>query len=651
MWKLALTFAALAVLTLLSLAVSPAARARRQRILLLAACFALVAMVVGRFFVQPARSPVDISDFRPVEVSGDGDPYVGSTACVDCHPDQHASWRSSWHRTMTQVASIEAVIGNFDDVKTSAYGNEIQLFRDEDGQHWARMFDPEQPIHGDREQIERPIALTTGSHHMQVYWYATGMDRRLAQLPVVWLKETESWVPIHSIFIRPTQQKLGKTEARWNNTCIKCHTTQGRPRIEVASTPSVDSHVAEFGIACEACHGPGAKHVAFHRVVGDGDSAALTDEYEMAHPGRLDHRRASEVCGQCHGVWTSRDQSEANRQVAGGFTYRPGDVLSDTRHVFSSGQPDNDFVKRYLEKDPHFMQDRFWDDGMVRVSGREYNGLVRSPCFKRGTMSCMSCHELHPDAADSEWADDQLRPEAKSNTACIACHEQFSSEEQLTAHTHHEVSSTGSLCYNCHMPHTTYGLLKAIRSHEISSPTVQETLEVGRSNACNQCHIDRTLEWTATNLNSWYGMDPPANLPDVQERFSSTLVGALSGDAGQRALAAWSMGWTTAKEASRSDWTTPILAQLLNDPYHAVRFVARRSLRSNPAFADFEFDFLGDDAYRLARSGEVLEQWVESSTTRDPNPSLLISDSGQVLANEFRQLLESRDNRTVVLSE
>jgi hypothetical protein len=34
----------------------------------------------------------------------------------------------------------------------------------------------------------------------------------------------------------------------------------------------------------------------------------------------------------------------------------------------------------------------------------------------------------------------------------------------VTAHTHHASNSSGNECYNCHMPHTTYGVLSAIRS-------------------------------------------------------------------------------------------------------------------------------------------------------------------------------------------
>ena len=42
-----------------------------------------------------------------------------------------------------------------------------------------------------------------------------------------------------------------------------------------------------------------------------------------------------------------------------------------------------------------WLGDRFWPDGMVRVTGREYNGLLDTACYQRGKMSCLSCHSMH----------------------------------------------------------------------------------------------------------------------------------------------------------------------------------------------------------------------------------------------------------------
>ena len=102
------------------------------------------------------------------------------------------------------------------------------------------------------------------------------------------------------------------------------------------------------------------------------------------------------------------------------------------------------------------------------------------------------------------------------------------------------------------MPHTRYGLLKASRSHAIDSPSVASSVESGRPNACNACHLDRTLAWTARKLTEWYGA-PPVELNREQKTISATLLRLLKGDAGQRAITAWSMGWEAAHQASGKD--------------------------------------------------------------------------------------------------
>ena len=49
------------------------------------------------------------------------------------------------------------------------------------------------------------------------------------------------------------------------------------------------------------------------------------------------------------------------------------------------------------------------------------------------------------------------------NKACLNCHAEIA--DDIPGHTHHKPDSSGSDCNNCHMPHTVYGLLSAIRSH------------------------------------------------------------------------------------------------------------------------------------------------------------------------------------------
>jgi predicted CXXCH cytochrome family protein len=219
----------------------------------------------------------------------------------------------------------------------------------------------------------------------------------------------------------------------------------------------------------------------------------------------------------------------------------------------------------------------FYKDGTVRVGGREYNALLKSPCYERGSaerkLGCLSCHQMH-----GSEPDDQLGSEMGGNAACTQCHQQLAS--QVSEHSHHKPDSAGSLCYNCHMPHTSYALLKAIRSHRITSPNLEQSLNAQRPSACNLCHLDKSLAWTAKSLDSWYGQPQPTM--DENAELPAGAVLLLSGDAATRAIAAWHMGQPKLRAFQATAWLKPLLVRAQQDPYRAVAFIADRSLRSLP---------------------------------------------------------------------
>ena len=137
-----------------------------------------------------------------------------------------------------------------------------------------------------------------------------------------------------------------------------------------------------------------------NRKLGKDPQAAGTD-HAIVHPEKLDPRRASQVCGFCHSMkWYDGNEGWSEN----GFRYRPGDDLEATTPIIRPRQLDRQpWLGKVLANNPDLLRDFFWPDGMVRVSGREYNGLIESPCYAGGKFSCLSCHSLH----DSE-PDDQL---------------------------------------------------------------------------------------------------------------------------------------------------------------------------------------------------------------------------------------------------
>jgi predicted CXXCH cytochrome family protein len=547
---------------------------------------------------------------------------------------------------MTQLATPAGVVGNFDGVKLELLGKTYQLERRGD-EFWVEMEDPEwrpgSSAHRSAPRVRRRLGLLTGSHHMQVYWFAQDQGNMQALFPFVWLIADRRWAPFHNTFLRdPATAPVGQT---WNLNCINCHATAGQPRPN-HHTKQFETRAGELGIACEACHGPAEAHVSKHRNLAGRYWQYLSGppDPSIVNPAKLPAKKSAQVCGQCHGIkWIPNREDH----LENGFRYRPGQELAETAPIVRPTRlAEQPWLTNPLKQNPTFLRDRYWADGMVRVSGREHNGLLESACYQRGELSCVSCHSMH----QSQSADDQLAKRMESNQACVQCHAGIG--EKLVQHTHHPANSSGSLCYNCHMPHTTYGLLKAIRSHQIDSPSVRASLETGRPNACNLCHLDQTLGWTAQHLSSWYQQPAPA-LNDEHRSTSAALLWLLKGDAGQRALMAWSMGWEPAQDVSGKDWLPPYLAQLLDDPYSAVRYIAFRSLKS--LGADYErlpYDFVGPAANLAAAKSKVLDLWKsEQNPPRRNNQEALLLSDGQWEQTRLEGLLKERNNLSMDLQE
>lgn len=583
---------------------------------------------------------------RPVEVLEDG--YVGSKSCRSCHPGEHASWHESFHSTMTQVATRETVVSEFDQLELDWFDKKVVLEWRGD-QLWT-IFDRG----GSRAaHVERPVEQLTGSHNLQVLWYATGQGRELGPVPMCFKIEEGIWLPLTSVFVLPPQFRDPPNPGAWNNSCSMCHTTNAQPRVDIGRA---DTHVAEFGISCEACHGPGETHVLANKnPVRRLQQRAAGEDDTITNPETLQPVRSAQVCGHCHSVSILRQRHFASWREHGS-PFEPGDDLQSSHLVIGPEDRNAPELRRELQRNPNFFRSSFWPDGQVRLSGREFSGLRKSPCYTHGDanrqIDCTSCHRMHTDdgRAEPEWLAGQMQDGMRGNVGCTQCHVALATPAGLQAHTHHAPESGGSNCYNCHMSYTSVGLMKASRSHAITSPDVAVELATGRPNACNQCHLDRTLQWSSQHLaEKWQVAAPELNTE--QREVAASVRWLLSGDAGQRMLAAWSFGWQPAKVAAGDDWLAPYLARLLDDPYYVVRFNAARSLRSLGGFggALVDYDFVAAAEAQQSYVAGVTSQWQSSYSGR-ARPAVLMQSRG-LLRARFAELYARRDDRPVYIAE
>jgi hypothetical protein len=176
------------------------------------------AALVTAFADQPAAP-------RPIAMDHEG--FVTSNACRSCHPAEYSSWHASYHRTMTQSATLASVganelrQGSRLHVETS--GRTVELFTDRE-QLWARLPDPGVTSAAAPEAYEAsfrsapirdvPIQLLTGSHHQQAFWVAGARAGELRALPVVYLVAERRLIARRDAFLNPPDPS--EHAVRWN---------------------------------------------------------------------------------------------------------------------------------------------------------------------------------------------------------------------------------------------------------------------------------------------------------------------------------------------------------------------------------------------------------------------------------------------------
>jgi hypothetical protein len=516
---------------------------------------------------------------QPIALGVEG--FATSNSCRSCHPSEYASWHASYHRRMTQSASRLSVAAETlrqgGRLRVESTGRTVEIFSREH-ELWASLPDPALTSAAPPEAYESAfraapsrdvrIELLTGSHHHQGFWVKGARQGELRSLPAVYSIDEQRLLPRRDAFLNPPEAP--EQAVRWNSNCVQCHSVAGAPAHDLGSDGFATS-AAELGIACEACHGGGQAHVramqnplARYRAQDARTATGITNPQELAS------ERASQVCGRCHSYFFPRSEADWWEH---GFarSYAPGDDLSKAQLLLSPqllatpGAPQLGASADSL----------FYADGTIRIGGREYNGLTRSPCYERGAgkrkLSCLSCHSMHQGAPD-----DQLAPEKLGNSACAGCHEREG--QNVAAHSHHAATSPGSLCYNCHMPHTSYALLGAIRSHQVDSPAFDARTQ-DRPNACNLCHLEQTEAWAARQSAAWYGSEPRFVLSRPDSQVPAGASFALRGDAAVRAITAAALG----RHESSHDAPAlrrQLLGELAHDDYAAVRFIAERAART-----------------------------------------------------------------------
>ena len=592
------------------------------------------------------HDPVEYEASRPLIHRADD--FIGSETCRSCHLDHHESWERTFHRTMTQRVTQGTVRGRFDGRELTYEGQTARVLRRND----RFYFD----LPDGRDRREAEVVLAVGSRRYQQYFEREEHDAGFSfrRLPFLWHIGERRWLHMNTVFLGPDSADWNKTRARWNDNCVFCHNTGPRPgeTVQVSSDGErqFDSEVAELGIACESCHGPGREHAETERNPVDRYAAYAGRRHPatIADPDEMEPRREIEVCGQCHGQRLPIDRAHLVQWLQTGPTYRSGDSL--TEHVV----PVVRMTPSPSERVPDLFRLRFWADGTPRLSAYEYQGIAMSACHQDGTLKCGSCHTMH--GGDPEG---MIEPEMRGDDACTSCHADIARD--VPAHTGHPETSSGSRCLDCHMPRMVYGILEVHRSHRIENPNPARDAEMGRPNACTLCHLDRSPLWAARESRRIWGdayPDPLYRMDGAPLDLPDATASMLAGDAVQRVVYASAAGRLDAAlaPAAKADIRVA-LAVTIGDGYPSIRWTARRSLLAleREWETGLSVPLAGWDhtqaATRTDMANDLLSRVASSTLPLEGGQSVLLLPGGSINMERILGLLDLQEDRVIDIGE
>lgn len=420
--------------------------------------------------------------------------YVGAKSCQGCHSSEYELWEGSHHDLAMQLPTPDTVLGDFNNA-TFSYNGITTTFFKRDDKFYVRT-DGE-----DGKLTDFPVSYVFGVDPLQQYLLPLSRGRWQA-LSIAWdarPKQTggQRWYhlyPDEKIDFKDPLHWTGPYQ-NWNTRCAECHSTDLQKNYS-GSTRSFSTTFEEIDVSCEACHGPGQKHVTmaeagkleelhkggFPTALSQRGLWAFSEQSPIASRNTpLATRDQIDSCGRCH----------ARRGTLGDYHY--GADLLDTHRLSMPQSPS------------------YFHDGQILDEVYVYGSFVQSKMHQSGVV-CSNCHEPH-----------SLKLRAEKNGVCAQCHkpEIYDSEQ----HHHHSNSSTGAECANCHMPETTYMGVDPRRDHSLRIPRPDLSIVMGTPNACNQCHTDKEPQWALEALRSW-----GINFRDTSSHPARSFLQADTGD-------------------------------------------------------------------------------------------------------------------------
>jgi len=427
--------------------------------------------------------------------------FVGSRSCAGCHARAFRDWSGSDHDLAMQEATQTTVLGDFDNAKFTARGVTSRFFK-KDGDFYVNTEGPDGKLQDYR------IDYTFGVYPLQQYLIAFPGGRRQV-LGLAWdarpkEKGGQRWFSLYPDERIAPDDVLHWTgiNQNWNYMCADCHSTNVRRNFD-RENDRYETKWSEIDVSCEACHGPGARHVAWAKAGNTADTAQIPSKgLEVAFDERKDIQ------------WKRMDGATIAARSAPPATFRAEVETCARCHARRSplGSPIED-GKPVLDtyRVARLTDVLYYADGQIKEEVYVYGSFLQSKMYRAG-VTCADCHNAH-----------SLKLRAEGNALCLRCH---SSEAFDTPnHYFHDPGTAGSQCVACHAPERTYMVVDPRRDHSFRIPRPDLSVKLGVPNACSSCHKNQSAEWAADRVAEWYGPNR-GQTPHFGEAFAAAREGA-----------------------------------------------------------------------------------------------------------------------------
>jgi len=387
--------------------------------------------------------------------------FVGRDVCRSCHEKEYKEWSGSDHDRSMEVANETTVLGDFNNVSFTFNGISSRFFRKGD----RFMVNTEGP---DGKMSDFEVLYTFGYRPLQQYLIAFP-NGRLQCLSIAWDNDKGTWYHLYQKQKIPADDWLHWTKGgqNWNGMCAECHSTNLKKNYD-SKTKSFNTTWFEIDVSCEACHGPGSRHVEWAKIQAMArpkiDNVGL-----VVKTSDMEATEEINLCAPCH----------SRRSELGDYDHTQKALLDYSLPALLT-------------------EALYHSDGQILDEVYVWGSFTQSKMFSKN-VRCSDCHNVHG-----------LQHLEKGNKLCTRCHladVYDTKEHHFHKKVHEGKPSDGALCIKCHMPETPYMVIDERADHSIRIPRPDLTASIETPNACSQkaCHADKELDWVLEAFTKWYG--------------------------------------------------------------------------------------------------------------------------------------------------